>query len=54
VNSIAEGIYEGLNNEGLRQDLIQKGFKRAKNFSWEESAKDTLALFESIAGGNVV
>jgi glycosyltransferase involved in cell wall biosynthesis len=39
VNSIAEGIYEGLNNEGLRQDLIQKGFKRAKNFSWEESAK---------------
>jgi glycosyltransferase involved in cell wall biosynthesis len=51
VNSIAEGIYEGLTNQNLRQDLIQKGFKRVKNFSWEESAKDTLALFESVAGG---
>jgi glycosyltransferase involved in cell wall biosynthesis len=50
VNSISEGIYEGLTNQGLRQDLIQKGFERVKNFSWEESARDTLALFEAVAG----
>jgi glycosyltransferase involved in cell wall biosynthesis len=49
VNSISEGIYEGLTNQSLRQDLIQKGFKRVKNFGWEESAQDTLALFEWVA-----
>lgn len=48
VESIAEGIYMVLTDEGLRQGLIQKGLERAKLFSWEKSAKDHIKVFEEV------
>jgi glycosyltransferase involved in cell wall biosynthesis len=46
LESIAEGIYKVLTDEGLRQGLIQKGLERAKLFSWEKSAKEHVRVFE--------
>jgi glycosyltransferase involved in cell wall biosynthesis len=46
VESIAEGIYNVLSNESLRQDLIKKGAERVKLFSWERSAREHLRVFE--------
>ena len=46
VNSIAEGMEKVLNDGGLRQSLIAKGLKRSKRFSWEQSAKGHLEVFE--------
>jgi glycosyltransferase involved in cell wall biosynthesis len=34
-----------LNSPELRQQMIEKGFKQAEKFSWEQSAKDTLAVY---------
>lgn len=44
---IAEAIYEIITNSSLRNELIQKGKERAKLFSWEKTAKDTLAAYKS-------
>lgn len=37
---------EVLNNPKLREELIRKGLERAKTFSWEKCAKETLAVFK--------
>lgn len=34
-----------LNNPELRQQMVEKGFKQAEKFSWEQSAQDTLAVY---------
>ncbi|MGB9787593.1 MAG: glycosyltransferase family 4 protein [Dictyoglomus turgidum] len=43
---IAKGIKEVLENEKLRKELIDKGIERAKEFSWEKSAREHLNLIE--------
>jgi len=48
VESIAEGIYKVLTDEGLMQGLIQKGLERAKLFSWEKAAKEHIKVFEEV------
>lgn len=48
VDSIAEGIVTILNDENLKNELIKKGLFRAKEFSWEKSAKAHLAIFKEI------
>jgi glycosyltransferase involved in cell wall biosynthesis len=34
-----------LNSPELRQRMVEKGFEQAKKFSWEQSAKETLAVY---------
>ena len=46
--SIADGIYQVATNSTLRETLIQKGIKRAKLFTWEESGKEHIKVFEEI------
>jgi len=48
VNSIAEGLLEVLNNPLLRAQMIEKGLERSKNFKWENTAKQTLELFQTL------
>ena len=35
-----------LNNEKIRQDLIRKGFDRAKEFNWVDSSRRTFEVYE--------
>jgi len=51
TESIAEGILKVLENGELREDLISRGLERARLFSWEKSAADTLRVFEEATGG---
>ncbi len=37
-----------LTDENLREELIEKGLKRAQDFSWRKTAEQTLAVFENI------
>jgi glycosyltransferase involved in cell wall biosynthesis len=39
-------IQEILNNKELREDLMNKGVERAKLFSWDKSAQETMVLYE--------
>jgi glycosyltransferase involved in cell wall biosynthesis len=41
-----------ITDENLRKDLIEKGFNRAKAFSWEKCARETLAAIEERFGFN--
>ena len=46
VESIAQVINKLLKNEGLRQSLSKKALKRAKAFSWQNTADKTLAVIK--------
>ena len=36
---------------GLRSELHARGLKRAKDFSWNEAARKTLAVYKDILAG---
>jgi glycosyltransferase involved in cell wall biosynthesis len=48
VNEIAAGICDVLSNSERRISMIAKGVERAKDFSWEKGARQTLKVFESV------
>jgi glycosyltransferase involved in cell wall biosynthesis len=52
VQSISEGINRLLNDKCLRGDLIEKGLKRAEQFSWDKAARQTIEIYEKIAQSN--
>ncbi len=39
-----------LTDDSLHQEMSQKGLKRAKLFSWERAARETLALYRRMSG----
>jgi glycosyltransferase involved in cell wall biosynthesis len=43
---IAEAAQKVLSDGAVRADLVEKGLRRAQQFSWEKCARETLALFE--------
>ncbi|MEW6618353.1 MAG: glycosyltransferase family 1 protein [bacterium] len=45
IQEISEGIYRGLTDINLKENLIQKGLERVQLFSWEKTAKTLLELF---------
>jgi glycosyltransferase involved in cell wall biosynthesis len=42
-----------LKNKDFRSDLIGKGLKQAKNFSWDKCNRETLAFYKEIYNGNL-
>ncbi len=48
VDSIANGLLEVLMDNNLRQQMIAKGLERAKQFTWENTAKKTLEVFKTL------
>jgi alpha-1,3-rhamnosyl/mannosyltransferase len=45
-DAIAAGIEKVLEDSALRETLVQKGFARAAQFTWERTARETLAVYE--------
>lgn len=52
-DEIAEAIRRTLTDDGLRQRLIDSGLQRAKAFSWEKCARQTLEVLHSLNGSGV-
>jgi glycosyltransferase involved in cell wall biosynthesis len=48
VTSIADAIGRMLSDGDLRNELRQKGFERARRFSWQRAARETLGVFEKV------
>jgi glycosyltransferase involved in cell wall biosynthesis len=48
INGLANAMYEVLANEGLREDLTKRGLARAKRFSWEKTARETLKVYQEV------
>ena len=48
INRFAEEMYEVLTNHGLKEEMIRKGLKRSKIFTWDSSAKKMLRVYEEL------
>lgn len=48
VEEIAEAMYRVVTEEDVRANLIKKGRQRAGQFSWEKTARETLAVYKRV------
>lgn len=48
VSDIAQKIEQLVTDEKLRKQLKEKGFEQVKKFSWEKTAKETVAVLEEV------
>ncbi len=48
VEEIADSMEELINDKRLRDDLVERGKERVKNFSWEKCARETLDTIEDV------
>lgn len=51
VEEIAAACTRIASVAGLRQALIEKGFRRARNFSWRRCAEQTLGVYQRVISG---
>ena len=47
-DELAKTMYEVLTNDVLRGDMIDKGLKRARMFTWETAAEETLKVYREL------
>jgi len=45
---LAVAIERVLSDAELRHEMIDKGLKRARQFTWEKTARETLAVYRSV------
>lgn len=45
---IAKAIFELFNSKELKNELVEKGFLRSRDFSWKKTAQETLNLYEEV------
>lgn len=48
VEDITAKIHDVLTDEKLRKTLIKKGYNQVEKFSWEKTAKETLAVYDRV------
>jgi len=48
VEGLATALGKVLTNQELRKSLMDKGIKRAARFSWEQTAKETLEVYQEV------
>ena len=51
VFEIMRGLHRVLLDQALREKLKQRGYEQVKNFSWDESARKILKVYEEVADG---
>jgi glycosyltransferase involved in cell wall biosynthesis len=49
-SSIADGIERAWNDDDLRKRLVDAGTERVQDFSWEKTARKTLAVYQRLGG----
>jgi glycosyltransferase involved in cell wall biosynthesis len=47
INEIKEKIIKILNDENLKKEMVETGLERAKQFSWQKTAKETLRILSN-------
>lgn len=48
ANKLVEEMYQLLTDDGLKEEMIRKGLKRSKMFSWDKSARETLRVYKEL------
>jgi glycosyltransferase involved in cell wall biosynthesis len=49
--AIAEAVSRLMEKPALRAQLVERGLKRAKQFTWEKTARETMAVYERLLNG---
>lgn len=50
VDALAEAMHRVLADRELREDLRARGLARARQFTWERTARETLAVYREVCG----
>lgn len=50
VEGLAEAMLQVLTDADLREELRRKGLERAKQFTWERTARETVAVYREVLG----
>jgi glycosyltransferase involved in cell wall biosynthesis len=50
AEAMADAIYRGLSDTALRRILIESGLQQAAQFTWEKTARATMALYRQVLG----
>jgi alpha-1,3-rhamnosyl/mannosyltransferase len=50
VDALATTISQALASEELRQAMLRRGMELAAKFSWEQTARETLAVYDRAIG----
>jgi len=50
IEQIARAISDVVSNSELRSDLVERGRKRVKSFSWSETARKTVEVYRKVCG----
>jgi glycosyltransferase involved in cell wall biosynthesis len=45
---IAQKVIQAVEDQTLREDLVQKGRARASEFTWRRTAEATLAVYDEV------
>jgi len=48
TEGLASAIYKVITDQELRKNLISKGLNQIQKFSWEKTARETLAVYEKV------
>lgn len=48
IEALAQAMRRILEDQGLRQQLIERGLARSQEFTWERCARETIAVYEQI------
>jgi len=49
IKDMSQKLIEVINDDELRKDLVEKGFKRSKDFSWEKTAEKTFEVYKKVS-----
>ena len=48
VDEIGKAIYQVLTDEGLKEEMRERGLERAKQFSWRRCAEEHLKVYQEV------
>jgi alpha-1,3-rhamnosyl/mannosyltransferase len=48
VEELAGAMHNVLSNPLLKRQLVEKGLERVKTFSWENTARETISLYQEV------
>lgn len=50
TDSLVKSIRQSLTDDKLRDEMVRKGLRQAKKFSWEKTARQTMEVYEKVGG----
>ena len=50
IDGISQAMLKLLHDQGLREDLRRRGYEQSTKFSWEQTARKTIAVWEQMLG----